>query len=214
MQQTRDLLLDCRVALRRTDPRFDDSPLKRQLDSVIVEMGQAEDARRIREEARPEQPLAAARVAYTWQSVARELRHSHPEVYQRLWEQVLKRLEAKAIDDPAQEIDALQHSLESAQLALSAAEREIGELRAALANGAATPERAPAGDDPQATTALGPAVFQAVAAGEREFTPQELEWCLTEAMVRTGFLRTPVQLLEQGEAGLARLMLETVPAAA
>lgn len=218
MHHTRHLLLDCRAALRRTDPGFEDSPLGKRLDSAILEMGQADDARRAREEAKPEHPVAA-RVAYAWQSVARELRHSHPEVYQRLWDQVLKRLDARAMGDSTQEIEALQRTAESAQRALSAAEAEIAGLRTALAAAVANPAResAPQGGGGMAASpdnTPGPALFRDVAAGARSFAPHELEWCLSEAMVRTGFQRTPVQLLEEGEAGLARLLLETAAAAA
>lgn len=226
MHQTRDLLLDCRTALRRADPRFENTPLKGRLDSVIVKMGQAAETQRAIEQAQPGPP-AAARVAYAWQSAARELRQSHPEVYEHLWNRVLKRLDTKVMDDSTQEIDVLQRSLESAQQALSAAEVELGELRKALATAVANPAaeapapsangvQAPPGHlwELEAPTPPGPALFKAVAAGMRGFAPHELEWCLSEAMVRTGFQKTPVQLLEQGEAGLARLLLETTAAAA
>jgi hypothetical protein len=231
MHQTRDLLLDCRTALRRADPRFENTPLKGRLDSVIVELGQAGDASRALERVQPGAP-AAARVAYAWQSATRELRQSHPEIYEHLWNRVLKRLDAKTMDDSTQEIDALQRSLENAQQALSAAEGELGELRAALVAAVANPTPGPSAPDGNGVHALpdraweleapaapaapgppGPALFHAVAAGMRSFTPDELEWCLSEAMVHTGFQRTPVQLLEQGEAGLARLLLETAAAA-
>ena len=52
------------------------------------------------------------------------------------------------------------------------------------------------------------AVLQAVADGTRKFTREEREWCVTEAMVLTGFTRTPVQLIEAGEPALARILLE------
>jgi len=37
------------------------------------------------------------------------------------------------------------------------------------------------------------------------FTPEEREWCVSEAMVLTGFLKTPVELLREGEAVIARM---------
>ena len=39
MKQIRNLLLDCRTALRRADPAFADSPLGEQLDDTILELG-------------------------------------------------------------------------------------------------------------------------------------------------------------------------------
>ena len=41
MKQIRNLLLDCRAALRRADPAFADSPLGAQVDDTILELGKA-----------------------------------------------------------------------------------------------------------------------------------------------------------------------------
>ena len=53
-----------------------------------------------------------------------------------------------------------------------------------------------------------PDVLQAVAQGEGTLTREQREWCVGEAMVLLDFSRTPVQLLEDGEQALARLILE------
>ena len=138
MPHTRHLLLDCRAALRRTDPAFEDTPLGERLDAAILAIGQADDARRVEAQAAPGKPMAG-RVAYAWQSVARELRHSHPDVYQRMSEQVLKRLDLDALDDPAEEIEALRKSLDTTEQARTRLEAEAAGLRDALAEAVARP---------------------------------------------------------------------------
>lgn len=54
----------------------------------------------------------------------------------------------------------------------------------------------------------GRAVLEAVIAGERKFTKQQLEFSIAEAMVLTGWQQTPLELMEQGEAWLADLILK------
>jgi hypothetical protein len=52
----------------------------------------------------------------------------------------------------------------------------------------------------------------AVAEGTRALTRGEREWCVGEAMVLCGFTRTPAQLLDDGEAAMARIILAARPA--
>jgi hypothetical protein len=54
----------------------------------------------------------------------------------------------------------------------------------------------------------GRAVLEAVIAGERKFTKQQLEFSIAEAMVLTGWQQTPLELMEQGEPWLAELILK------
>ena len=42
-------------------------------------------------------------------------------------------------------------------------------------------------------------------------TREEREWCLSEAMVLSGFRKTPVQLIESGEPELAKMILAGSP---
>ena len=51
------------------------------------------------------------------------------------------------------------------------------------------------------------ALLHAVAAGTAHLSDAHRDWCLAEAMVLTGFERTPVQLMEDGEPALAALVL-------
>ena len=65
-------------------------------------------------------------------------------------------------------------------------------------------KRAP---EPQDTVPT-PELLAAAAAGAATLTKEQREWCVGEAMVVTGFQYTPVELLEKGDAAVARLILD------
>ena len=50
------------------------------------------------------------------------------------------------------------------------------------------------------------AVLAAIAGGRRQFTQAQREWCVGEAMVLSGFEFTPMELIEQGDAHIARII--------
>ncbi|QSX79320.1 hypothetical protein [Agrilutibacter solisilvae] len=234
----RNLLLDCRTALRKADKNFEQSALRELLDDTIIALGESRDRQQLVRRAGAQDAPAAQRVAYAWQSVTRELRHSHPALFQELSTRVLKRLDTEVIGDASDEIQALEDELRLRDTQESKAVAELSALRAALANAVpladtvggseaalaqermqillqavstggglrkqlATPE---SGHAPTRTT------LQAVVDGQRALSTHEREWCIGEAMVLTGFQQTPAQLLSQGEAALARLVLDGKPA--
>ena len=45
-----------------------------------------------------------------------------------------------------------------------------------------------------------------IAAGGRQFTQAQREWCVGEAMVLSGFQYTPMELIEQGDASIAKII--------
>ena len=53
-----------------------------------------------------------------------------------------------------------------------------------------------------------PEVIGAVAAGARQFTKAQREWCVGEAMVLSGFAFTPMELIEQGDARIATIIAD------
>ena len=231
MKQIRNLLLDCRAALRRADPAFAQSPLSEQLDDTILELGKAAQA--APEIAEPE-TRTAQQVALAWQTAARDLRFSHPELHAQLSARVLQLLDLDTMRDPAAEIAALQaqlqqqaakHEQDAAELlslrqALAdatppldgnvppaeAARLRLRQLVEAATRGGGLPKPAPA---EAAGGMLSRAQLQEVADGRRALSRDERDWCVGEAMVLSGFSQTPVQLLAGGEAALARLILET-----
>ena len=229
MKALRNLLLDCRTALRRADPNFARTPLSEQLDDTIIELGQ---------NAQPELPepetRTAQQVAYAWQSATRDLRFSHPELHEKLQARVLQMLDVDVLLDPASEIHALQTKLQLDEATLRDAVTELAALRQSLADavpnldgnvpapeaarlrlrmlvdsatrGGGLPKAAP--KDP-ASVGLSREELHAVASGQRTLSREEREWCIGEAMVLSGFQQTPAALLAGGEPALARLILDT-----
>jgi hypothetical protein len=75
-----------------------------------------------------------------------------------------------------------------------------------------------AGTDPNALAAAreeelnapmpGQTVLEAVISGERQFTKAQLEFSLSEAMVLCGWELTPLEIMQKGEAWLAKLLLD------
>ncbi len=229
MKALRNLLLDCRTALRRADANFARSPLSEQLDDTIIGLGQ---------HTQPELPepetRTAQQVAYAWQSAARDLRFSHPDLHEKLQARVLQMLDVDVLLDPASEILALQGKVSQCEAKLHDAVAELATLRQSLADavpqldgnvpapeaarlrlrmlvesatrGGGLPKAAP--KDP-ANVGLSRQELDAVAAGTRALSREEREWCIGEAMVLSGFQQTPASLLAGGEAALARLILDT-----
>lgn len=233
MKKLRNLLLDCRTALRRADPGFAHTPLSAQIDDAIIALGRAAETPAA-EAAEPE-TRTAQQVAYAWQMAARDLRHSHPDLHGKLSERVLQMLDLDVLHEPAAEIQALQSRLQDGESHLRDAIDELSALRQVLADavpsldgnmpapeaarvrlrmlvdaasrGGGMPKAAmpaPAGSGPTLTREA----LQAVADGRRALSRDERDWCIGEAMVLSGFQSNPSQLLADGEAALARLILD------
>jgi len=237
LETLRNLLLDCRTALRQAVAGFEQTPLGARLNAAILELRRAEQTRKA--DAAPDHSIAK-RVAYAWQAVARDLRYSHPDLYQQLSDKVLARLDVAAVDDASGEIADLQAQLARLAASSTAGTDELAQLRATLAEAVPLVD-APGGSAaelarlrlqrlveaasshalheardlatpaPTADGAPGRDRLQAVAAGTQSLQAHEREWCIGEAMVLTGFQRTPVQLLEDGDAALARIVLDGMP---
>lgn len=232
MKSLRHLLLDCRTALRRADPAFEQSALRQRLDDTIIAMSATPAA--VQEELRVPETRAAQQVAYAWQVAVRDLRFSHPELHAELGERVRRLLDVEVLDDPAFEIQRLQAANAAASASTAAAAAELAEMRQALADAVPTvhdgmPEaeaarlrmrtlveagtrgvglpKPPAPADP-GQIALTRADLQAVADGRRTLSRDERDWCVGEAMVLSGFQHNPTQLLAQGEAALVRIILD------
>lgn len=232
MKQIRNLLLDCRAALRRADPAFAGSALGEQLDDTILELGKPAPA--APEIAEPE-TRTAQQVALAWQTAARDLRFSHPELHAQLSARVLQLLDVDTLLDPAAEIAALQAQLQQQAAKQEQDAAELLSLRQALADavprldgnvppaeaarlrlrqlveaatrGGGLPKPAPA--EAVGGGLLSREQLQEVAEGRRPLSRDERDWCLGEAMVLSGFTQTPAQLLAGGEPALARLILDT-----
>jgi len=236
MKEIRNLLLDCRAALRRADPDFAASPLGARLDETILALGKP--ARPQVEIAEPE-TRTAQQVALAWQTAARDLRFSHPELHAQLSARVLELLDLDALQDPGLEIASLQAQLREQAAEHARTTEELVSLRQVLADavprldgnvppaeaarlrlrqlvdaatrGGGLPKAAPVAAN--GSHVLGADQLRDVAEGRRALSKDERDWCVGEAMVLSGFSQTPVQLLAGGDAALARLILDTPPPA-
>lgn len=241
MKKIRNLLLDCRTALRKAHKDFDDHPLRETLDDTIIELGEAVVRQQLEAAPPPPRPVASPvgqRVAYAWQSVAREMRRTHPELYQDMLARVTERLDEEVLDDPQDEIDTLRQRLRERQAEAALATAELAALRAALeaavpledayggsdaeraqvrlellvkaaSHGGGLPKTAPgAVKMAEESHVPGRGILQAVAAGQRPLSAGQREWCVGEAMVLTGFAHDPTELIARGDAALAQLVLD------
>lgn len=255
MKDLRNLLLDCRAALRRADPQFENSPLRARMDENIIGMSKAEDTPK--EVVAAPQTFSAQQVAYAWQQVARELHFTHPELYAELGREVRERLHADTFVDPNTELVRVQMQLKQVQAErdvaqdAAAAERaaahgeleasctalrdELASLRHALATAVALDGTDAHGSDAElaqrrirvlveaaqrggglpkpraeAPGDIAPTAdeLQQVSRGVRGFSDEEREWCVGEAVVRSHFALSPVQLLADGDRALAALLLQ------
>lgn len=203
----RNLLLDCRSALRRHNRRFEDDPLREKLDAAIADLGKDDD-----EELAEPETRTAQQVAYAWQIAIRSVKLTHPDLYDKLSRRVHDMLDAEVLDDPAIEIIELEQKMQVAATAQEGAEKELADLRQALADamplsgrdavgsetecarrrielllkaaatGVGVPKPAP--DDPLDMTHTREEL-QAVAAGRRQLGRWERSWCVAEALVMT-----------------------------
>jgi hypothetical protein len=231
MKEIRNLLLDCRAALRRADPDFAGSALGERLDETILSLGKPRPHAEIAE---PE-TRTAQQVALAWQTAARDLRFRHPDLHAQLSARVLELLDLDALLDPGLEIASLQAQLREQAAEHERTAAELVSLRQVLADavprldGNVPPAEAArlrlrqlvdaatrGGTLPKAppvvasdSHVLDPGQLREVAEGRRALSKDERDWCVGEAMVLSGFSHSPAQLLAGGDAALARLILDT-----
>lgn len=132
MKDLRDLLIDARIELRKAQRDFPKSELCDRMNQAIQTLANATG--NLPEAATPEPaaqmiPMApsankaqtANQVGLAWQTAARDLRFSHPHVYEALGQRVMALLGAKSLLDPAAEIDQLAKAAELAKKMTAAA---------------------------------------------------------------------------------------------
>jgi hypothetical protein len=243
MTDLRALLIDCRIELRRLVRDFHATPLCERLDAATQQLANAPVET-------PEPPAASGaglrqgretsnQVALAWQLAARDLKFSHPPLYEAMSRKVMARLETSTLVDQVDELRRLEASVDSLREQQAevdrqrqAVESERDTVLGALAS--AVPQLADGGDrigvalaridclKAQATKSApvvtvgtvseeesrfpSPEVIALIAAGARQFTQAQREWCVGEAMVLSGFKYTPIELIEQGDASIARII--------
>lgn len=140
MKDLRTLLIDARIELRKSQRDFMKSELCDRMNQAISELGNAPagdgaavDAGAAAAPAPapaapiPNAPSAnkahtANQVGLAWQTAARDLRFSHPHVYEALSQRVMALLGNKSLVDPAAEIEQLNKTAELAKKMTTAAQ--------------------------------------------------------------------------------------------
>ncbi len=156
MRDLRTLLIDCRIALRGAAADSGREQLTERIDEAIQELVKAGAP----VEAPRAKPSVAHKVALAWQSAARSLKISHPELYDQLSERVMGILDTRNLDEPTDELLRLggeveklrkdatwaHGELDRLQARAEQAQEALEELRRGLAE--AVPDLS-LGDDPQ-----------------------------------------------------------------
>jgi len=248
MKQLRTLLIDCRIELRKLVREFHKTELCERLDVAVQSLANAEGV-----ELDLKAPPTAAnvreiketsnQVALAWQMASRDLKFSHPSLYDAMSKKVMTRLGAKTLVDQVDELKQLEDAaedLKKAQMdvekeklaieverdallgALASAVPELGDggdklgvalaridwLKSQVAKGGGGSRSAAAAANEEENRVPSAEILAVVAAGSRKFTNAQREWCVGEAMVLSGFQLTPMELIEQGDAKIAKIISE------
>ena len=139
MKDLRNLLIDCRIELRKAQRDFQKTQLCDQLDEAIQELahtinrspmpGGAEVASDLPAQAVPVKAETAQQVALAWQAAARDLKFSDPALYEALSKRVMAKLESKHLVDQVTEL----HEMEKSLAALQASQEQTLATQQALA---------------------------------------------------------------------------------
>ena len=156
MKELRTLLIDCRIELRKLVREFHKTELCERLDvavqslanagAVEMDLKQAPTANTVREVKE-----TSNQVALAWQTAARDLKFSHPTLYDQMSKKVMSKLGAKTLVDQVDELRQLEDEVgelkkqqQVAEKARQAIEVERDALLGALAT--AVPELSDGGD--------------------------------------------------------------------
>lgn len=237
MKYVRNLLIDCRIELRKLIRNFNDSELCQRIDAAVHQIDQ--QLSQVPSPApRGEKTATSTQVALAWQAATRDLKFSDPTLYDTLKNKVMARLETKTLVDQATELRQLEDTVAALIAQQDAAEQKLQSLvadREVLLQALATaiPPMDNNGDGmalaiakiewlkakmPETQTAPCAAVqadspmpteevLRAVATGRYAFSAAQREWCLGEAMVLSNFEMPLVELLTLGDGEIAKIVL-------
>ena len=145
MKDLRALLVDCRIELRRLVRDFHKTPLCERLDVATQALANAPA-----EDAPPADPAAPGQrqvretsnqVALAWQLIARDLKFTHPPLYEAMSKKVMSRLVTKTLVDQVDELrqaEANVAGLRQHQLELEAQQKALEAERDTLLGALAT----------------------------------------------------------------------------
>jgi hypothetical protein len=129
MKDLRNLLIDCRIELRKAQRDFQKTQLCERLDEAIQELAHSLNRTPVPEgatgvdgpaSALPPQPVpekaeTSQQVALAWQAAARDLKFTDPALYESLSQRVMAKLEAKHLVDQVTELRDLEQALADAR---------------------------------------------------------------------------------------------------
>ncbi len=242
MKDLRNLLIDCRIELRKYIKDFHKTEMCDKLDVAIANAGKPQTEVGAAEPAiGANKTLTTNQVGLAWQRAARDLKFSHPDLFEKLGQDVIRLLDAKTMVDPGTELEQLGVEVEKMKAAQAKFKKEQDAVTAerdailgALATAVpqlddsadrfatalariewlqtnATAKQAIAGkssnhEAPQEGPVPSDAVLVGIIAGSRNFSKDQLDWALGEAMVLCGFQFTPHELVQQGHPHIAKII--------
>ncbi|MEO8002968.1 MAG: hypothetical protein ABI644_13915 [Arenimonas sp.] len=242
MKDLRNLLIDCRIELRKYIKDFHKTEMCDKIDAAIADAGKPRTPENVPDPIiKDNKTLTTNQVGLAWQRAARDLKFSHPDLFEKLGQDVMRLLDAKTLVDPGTELEQLgvevekmkaaQEKLKKEQNAV-AAERDallgalatavpalddsgdrfatalarIEWLQTAMANKQVVGGKGGSSEAPSEGPVPSDEVLAAIIAGSRNFSKDQLDWALGEAMVLCGFQFTPHELIQQGQPHIAQIV--------
>jgi len=156
MKELRTLLIDCRIELRKLVRDFHKTELCERLDVAVQSLANAGGTdvdlkQPVKAEAAQNVKETSSQVALAWQTAARDLKFTHPTLYDQMSKKVMSKLGVKTLVDQVDELRQLEDQVgelkkhqEVADKARHAVEIERDALLGALAS--AVPELSDGGD--------------------------------------------------------------------
>ena len=242
MKDLRNLLIDCRIELRKHIKDFHKTEMCDKLDVAIASASKPQTEVLASEPAiGANKTLTTNQVGLAWQRAARDLKFSHPDLFEKLGQDVIRLLDTKTMVDPATELEQLGVEVEKMKAAQVKFKKEqdavVAERDAILgALATAVPQlddsadrfatalariewlqtkvaarqpanvKASVNEAPQEGPVPSDEALIGIIAGSRNFSKDQLDWALGEAMVLCGFQFTPHELIQQGHPHIAKII--------
>jgi hypothetical protein len=210
MKEVRDLLMDIRIELRQHVRDFHKTDLCKRIDDTRDAL--LHGPRAMAATAAANVTVEGAdRIAQAWQGAAEDLKLTAPAIYELLAKKVAARLAAMPALTPAPSPapePAQATSTQSSGAAAAATVAVTVEAEVVLHDATtATPSLMMVAVEAHVPNTE---MLAAIAASKRRFTEAQREWCVGEAMVRSGFSIDPEEFIARGDNEMARYILETV----
>lgn len=200
MKEIRDLLMDCRIELRTHLRDFHKTELCKRIDDVRDELLHGVYPER---QAAPTME-SGDQVAVAWQLAAEDLKLTAPAIYELLAKKVSQRMANLPLVEAADVTVAVAEDAQPHAIDISADTAVVADVesdQAVIASAASLP-------DPDSHIPSVEAL-ESIAASKRRFSETQREWCVGEAMVRSGFTIDPEEFIARGDNEMAKYILES-----